>query len=107
MVGVHFPSFPPSFAPTPSFFSLPPPAPPPPPPPPAALVALRGENSLLVPLLGERMDEDEDEEEGRGEVGSGGGDLDVEVEEDEEDEAELGACAGAVSCEVNGNTEFV
>lgn len=98
VVSVPFPSFPPSFAPTPSFFSVPPPAPP---PPPKALVALRGEKSLLVPLLGERMDEDE-EEEGGGEVGMGRGDLDVEVEEEVEEEAEVSVGAGAVGCEVIG-----
>lgn len=103
MVGVPFPSFPASFAPTPSFFSVPAPAP----PPPAALVALRGEKSLLVPLPGERMDEDEDEEEGVGEEGRGGGDLDVEVEEEEEEAAGVGVGAGAVGYEMRGGTAYV
>lgn len=103
VLGVPFPSFPPSFAPTPSFISAPPPAPP---PAPAVLLALRGEKSLLVLLvLGERMEEDEDE--GRGEVGTGGGDLVVEVEEedDEDEEAGMGVGACAVDCELGGERE--
>lgn len=62
------------------------------------VLLLRGEKSLLVLPLGDRMEEEEEEEAGGGEATDsvrGGGNL-AEDNDDDPEEGGVGTCAGAV-----------